>query len=101
MKGFGIVHPLTDDLETAEHVVRRLLSALMAVRLDASSADLSGLELGMGDLGALEGVIWTETTRWPVALFEIIQGNSERIGDGVYQISPRADRDDANIDIHK
>ena len=34
----------------------------------------------------LEGVTWTDQTRWPPGIKELVWEASEEIGDGVYQV---------------
>lgn len=89
--------PLIDDLRAEERFVQNLHSTLMTIRVDASYADLTGLNLGSEDREALHGVVWTPHTRWPDALLAFVEHNSRQIGNGIYQVSPGAARDSSGI----
>ena len=89
--------PSPRNIEAAYHTAGRLLSALMAVRVDASGADLSGLDLGRGGQAALVGVVWTVDTRWPPRLAEFVERSSREIADGVFQVVDGDAHDNADV----
>ena len=66
----GIADALTDRLD--------------ALQVDASDADLSGLDIRQ--LDSLEGVIWTRGTAWPADVAARVEAHSEVIRPGVYQV---------------
>ena len=66
----GIADALTDRLD--------------ALQVDASDADLSGLDIRQ--LDSLEGVIWTRGTAWPADVAARVEAHSEEIRTGVYQV---------------
>ena len=63
--------------------------------IDASGADLSGLDLA--DVSVLEGVVWTEETTWPPGIRGEVQAQSEVIREGVYQVRGGSEREPAGL----
>jgi hypothetical protein len=62
----------------------KLSDLLHAGVVDASGADMSGLDLT--DMRVLEGVVWTEETTWPPGVREEVRRRSREIRAGVYQV---------------
>lgn len=89
--------PARPNIKAAYHTAGRLLSALMAVRVDASGANLSKLDLGLGGQAALVGVVWTVDTRWPPRLAEFVERSSREIADGVFQVVDGDAHDNADV----
>jgi hypothetical protein len=79
-----LVRALSHHLDRALDLVRALIRGIGAQPVDASGADLSGVEID--DLDVLNGVIWTGQTIWPPGVREQVRDNSEEIRPGVYQV---------------
>lgn len=75
---------LDNDLARACDLARDLARRSLAQQVNASGADLSALEIERIEI--LEGVTWTDQTRWPAGIKELVRETSEEIGDGVYQV---------------
>ena len=65
---------------------RNLARSLMDIPVDASSADLSQVGLDEGDMCSLVGVVWSELTRWPEDIAELVRLRSRQIGEGLYEV---------------
>jgi hypothetical protein len=85
------------NIGAAYRTADSLLSALMAKPVNASGADLSGLDLGPDGLAVLIGVVWTADTRWPPELTDFVERSSRQIDDGVFQVVDGDARDNADI----
>jgi hypothetical protein len=75
------------------HVLDRDLDAQ---QVDASGADLSGMEIT--HLDALNGIVWTHQTVWPPRIADQVQAHSQEIRPGVYQVR-LGDRPDRYVPI--
>ena len=75
---------LADILASAYKLASDLARGLVAQQVNAAGADLSGMEIERVEI--LEGVTWTDQTRWPPGIKELVREASEEIGDGVYQV---------------
>lgn len=64
--------------------VQRLVSAVDAIPVDASAADLSDAEID--DVEALAGVVWTVNTIWPPGMEVQVRSHSEKIDRGVWRV---------------
>jgi hypothetical protein len=51
--------------------------SIAALRVDASGADLSRLVIM--DLAILDGVFWTQQTRWPASIADKVREKSDEI----------------------
>jgi hypothetical protein len=71
-------------LDRAVSLARDAALGLRAEQVDASGADLSDVEVG--DIEALDGVVWTRQTIWPPGIARQVEAHSEEIGDGVYRV---------------
>lgn len=78
------VHALVSQLDLSAGRARRTAADSRAQPVDASGADLSDLEIG--DIDALDGVVWTRQTSWPPGIARQVEEHSEEIGDGVYRM---------------
>lgn len=85
------------DVEALYRTAHRLLPALMDLQVDASGVDLSGLELGPGDLKTLVGVMWTTDTCWPDDLATFVEHRSRQIADGLFQVIDGDALNDADV----
>ena len=78
----------TRDLDSALDLARDraggLVSDLDAQHVDASDADLSGMEIRQLDL--LNGIVWTRQTLWPPAIAAQVEAHSAEIRPGTYQV---------------
>ena len=63
--------------------------------VDASGADLSGLNLT--DMSVLEGVVWTEETKWPSGVRDQVRLRSREIRVRVYQVCGGGKREWAGL----
>lgn len=79
-----LVDGLLGGLRVARFGLSDLVLSLGAMPVDASGADLSGLDLRR--LGALHGVTWTRATRWPPAIAEQVRAHSAEEQPGRYRI---------------
>jgi hypothetical protein len=77
-----LVTALLASMAEARHRTSDLAFALRSIPVDASDADLSGIEIA--GLTPLNGVTWTQRTTWPPALASRIQPYSEEAQPGVY-----------------
>lgn len=75
---------LFTSLRDARFRLSDLVLSLADMAVDASGADLSGLDLHR--LGALHGVTWTRATTWPPAIAEQVRGHSAEERPGLFRI---------------
>jgi hypothetical protein len=75
---------LTRILTRASVLARILVRLLNRDQVDASGADLSDVEIDHVD--ALNGIIWTPQTTWPLSIADQVLAYSEEIRPGVYQV---------------
>jgi hypothetical protein len=61
-----------------------LVSDLDAQHVDASGADLSGMEIRQ--LDPLDGIVWTPHAIWPPAIAAQVEAHSAELRPGVYQV---------------
>jgi hypothetical protein len=80
----ALVHALSRTLTRARDLSSAFAHELLAQQVNAAGADLSALKIERVEI--LEGVTWTDQTRWPPRIKELVQEASEEIGDGVYQV---------------
>ncbi|MFC0040586.1 hypothetical protein [Actinomadura rayongensis] len=86
-----LARTLANSLIRARDHARGRARDLMALPVNASGADLTGIRLT--DLAALDGVMWDEHTRWPPDLRELIAGRSQEVTPGVYQVRGGTEHD--------
>lgn len=79
-----LVAALVASMTEARHRTSDLAFALGSIPVDASGADLSGIEIA--GLAPLNGVTWTRQTTWPPVLADRIRPYSEEARPGVYMI---------------
>jgi hypothetical protein len=79
-----LVAALVASVTEIRHRTSDLAFALGSIPVDASGADLSGIEIA--SLAPLHGVTWTRQTIWPPALANRIQPYSQEAQPGVYLI---------------
>jgi len=82
----SITHILVSALDRACDLDR----AFGAQQVDASGADLS--DIAIEDMDALDGVIWTGQTRWPLSIEGQVRACSREIMPGVYHSCFRVSR---------
>jgi hypothetical protein len=66
------------------YLARKLARNLDMQQVDASNADLSGMEIR--NLDALDGIIWTRQTAWPPNIADQVRAHSDEVRPDVYQI---------------
>jgi len=71
---------IISELGSASDLARDLARDLDAQQVDASGADLSGLEIR--HLDVLDEIIWTRQTTWPPRIADQIEARSEEIRPG-------------------
>jgi hypothetical protein len=76
-----------------DDLVHMDLTDLVLAGVDLSEADLARVDLSGADLrearfswACLDGLIWSEDTRWPKKLHRMVLNNSRKIGLGMYQV---------------
>ena len=84
IRDLNLGRELISELGSASDLARDLARDLDAQQVDASGADLSGLEIR--HLDVLDQIIWTRQTTWPPRIADQIEARSEEIRPGVYQI---------------
>jgi hypothetical protein len=87
---------LSRNAEKARDTARDIAIELLLLPTDASGVDLSGIDIDDPDL--LDGVIWTEETRWPSALAQWVRGHSQEIGQGLYRVAEGTEREEAKLE---
>jgi len=75
---------LLASLRDARFTLSDMVLGLGGMQVDASGADLSGLDIRR--LGALHGVTWTSRTSWPPAIAEQVRAYSAEDQPGLYRI---------------
>ena len=95
-----LAHAVADAIGGSQIVERTIKAAattfnpihqLASIRVDASGADLSGLEIPYPDV--LEGVIWTAETIWPSDVAGQVLARSDEIRPGIFQVRGGSERD--------
>jgi hypothetical protein len=84
LEAWNLLDGLLGSLRDARFCLSDLVLSLGTMPVDASGADLSGLDLRR--LDALDGVTWTQATRWPSAIAEQVQVHSAQEQPGRYRI---------------
>jgi hypothetical protein len=87
---------LSRDAEKARDTAQYLASELLLLPADASGVDLSGIDIDTPDL--LDGVIWTQQTRWPQALAQWVREHSEEISQGLYRVIQGTEREHTTLE---
>ncbi|WP_031171827.1 hypothetical protein [Streptosporangium roseum] len=72
------------DLTFALDLARTLNRFVDVFPLDVSGTDLSHLNLT--NLSRLSGVVWSDSTTWPLDIAEQVRAGSREVGPGVYQV---------------
>lgn len=83
-RALDLARDLDSALDLARDRAGGLVSDLDAQHVDASDADLSGMEIRQLDL--LNGIVWTRQTLWPPAIAAQVEAHSAEIRPGTYQV---------------
>jgi hypothetical protein len=83
-EAWNLLDGLFASLRDARFALSDLVLSLADMPVDASGADLSGLDLHR--LGALHGVTWTRATAWAPAIAEQVRAHSEEEEPGRFRI---------------
>jgi hypothetical protein len=84
MEALDLHDSLFTHLRDARFCLSDLVLSLATMPVDASGADLSGLDLRR--LDALHGVTWTRATTWPLTIADQVRAYSAEEQPGLYRI---------------
>ena len=89
-RGMALPDALQSALNQVEELANELVSRFRAGVVDASRADLSGLDVT--DVSILEGVVWTKETIWAPDVRRQVETLSREIRSGIYQVGRGSDQ---------
>jgi hypothetical protein len=78
------VYDLAGEIARALNRIQLLARPAEVQSVDASGADLSRVKIR--DLVILDRVVWTQQTIWPPGIADHVREESDKIGEGLYQV---------------